>query len=124
MTATDQILARNNPHLFGDPAAIDDTYDFDRDKRVNATDQIIARNNAAFFFNALRLITAPEAEKKGLGPAYAGGLNSPDILPADLAWLSEYNPGSPANERTTKQEPPTAMIDRLLEAYWPVLRAP
>ena len=40
------------------PATIDNLYDFNRDKIVNATDQIIARNNQTLL-NALKLITAP-----------------------------------------------------------------
>ena len=57
VNATDEILARNNPHWFGDPALLDDPYDYNRDQRVNATDEIIARNNQTFFVTALQLIT-------------------------------------------------------------------
>ncbi len=60
VNAADEIGARNNPHSFLNPAAIDDVFDFNRDSRVNAADQIIARNNQTFFLNALQLITAPE----------------------------------------------------------------
>jgi len=56
VTATDQILARNNPHFFFDPAPIDDHCDYDRDTNVTATDQIIARNNMTFFFDSLTLL--------------------------------------------------------------------
>jgi hypothetical protein len=57
---TDEIGARNNPHtLGGNPAGIDDAYDFDRDKKVGPTDEIIARNNGTNSLTALKLITVP-----------------------------------------------------------------
>ena len=59
VNATDEILARNNPHTGANPAAIDDAYDFNRDKKVNATDQIIGRNNGTTGLTALQLITPP-----------------------------------------------------------------
>jgi len=55
--AMDEIAVRNNPAFFP-PAAIDDRYDFDRDRIVGATDQIIARGNRTFL-DALRLIAVP-----------------------------------------------------------------
>jgi hypothetical protein len=57
---TDEIGARNNPHtLGGNPAGIDDAYDFNRDKKVGPTDEIIARNNGTNSSTALKLIVAP-----------------------------------------------------------------
>jgi hypothetical protein len=57
---TDEIDTRNNPHtLGGNPADIDDAYDFDRDKKVGPTDEIIARNNGTNSLTALKLITVP-----------------------------------------------------------------
>jgi hypothetical protein len=57
---TDEIGARNNPHtLGGNPAGIDDAYDFDRDRKVGPTDEIIARNNGTNSLTALKLIIVP-----------------------------------------------------------------
>ena len=41
------------------PAAINDLYDYNRDKKVNSTDQIIARNNGTTGQTALQSITVP-----------------------------------------------------------------
>ena len=55
---------------------MDDRYDFNRDKLVNATDQIIARNNRTSPFTALKLITPPlesgggEGEGEGEAPGF------------------------------------------------------
>ncbi len=56
VTATDLLLARNNPRTFLNPAAIDLPYDYNRDGRVDATDVLLARNNPTNFLTALRLI--------------------------------------------------------------------
>ncbi|MCA9171498.1 MAG: hypothetical protein KDB23_27710, partial [Planctomycetales bacterium] len=47
---------RDNPHGFFNLAAIDDVYDYNRDRYVNATDQIIARNHATSLIERLRLL--------------------------------------------------------------------
>ena len=57
--ADDEAGARANPHTLLNPADIDDAYDFNRDRQVNATDRVIARHN----FGALELIVAPEASE-------------------------------------------------------------
>ncbi len=60
VTPTDEIGIRNNPHsLSVNPAAIDDAYDFNRDKKVGPTDSIICRNNGTNSGTALQLITLP-----------------------------------------------------------------
>ncbi len=59
VTATDLLLARNNPRTFLDPAGIDYPYDYNRDQRVNTTDLLLARNNQTHMFTALRRITPP-----------------------------------------------------------------
>jgi len=56
VTATDLLLARNNPRNFLHPAAVDFAYDYNRDQRVNATDVLLARNNQTNFLTALRLL--------------------------------------------------------------------
>ncbi|MBN1765001.1 MAG: hypothetical protein JW860_07060 [Sedimentisphaerales bacterium] len=50
--------ARNN--LWCGPISIDDLYDFNRDRNVNAIDFGIARDNMTNFLTALRLITVPD----------------------------------------------------------------
>ncbi len=59
VTATDLLLARNNPRNFLTPAAVDFAFDYNRDQRVNATDVLLARNNQTNFLTALRLIEPP-----------------------------------------------------------------
>ncbi|MBN1764062.1 MAG: thrombospondin type 3 repeat-containing protein [Sedimentisphaerales bacterium] len=60
VNALDTGGVRDNPKNFLDPAAIDDLYDFNRDKNVNALDFGIARDNATNFLTALELITVPD----------------------------------------------------------------
>ena len=60
VTPTDAINVRNNPHtLSGDPAGIEDVYDFDRNRKVGPTDQVICRDNGTNSGTALNLITVP-----------------------------------------------------------------
>ena len=59
VNATDEIMARMDPHHFLDPALIDNPHDYNRDEKVNATDEIIARSNGTHFLTRLQLITAP-----------------------------------------------------------------
>ena len=54
--ATDVLLTRQNPHPFFDPAEIDNVYDFNRDRRVDAIDTLIARNNQTWSGTELGLI--------------------------------------------------------------------
>jgi len=57
VNAFDMLGARNNQHNgVGNPAEIDDVYDFNRDTGVNSTDMLIARNNSTHFMNSLRLL--------------------------------------------------------------------
>ena len=51
------IGTRDNPHGPLNPAGIDDPYDFNRDRLVNATDLVIARDHNTSPLSALRLIT-------------------------------------------------------------------
>ena len=71
VNATDQTGARDNFTSFFNPAALDNPYDFNRDKRVNATDQTIARDNFTSFFSVLRLISPPAPASRGTGDAGA-----------------------------------------------------
>ena len=56
VNATDEIGVRNNPHNFGNPATVDDQYDYNKDRFVNATDQIISRDNSTNFLTQLKKI--------------------------------------------------------------------
>ncbi|MCK4275121.1 MAG: hypothetical protein KAX78_01300, partial [Phycisphaerae bacterium] len=60
VTPIDEVAVRNNPRtLANNPAAIDDNYDFNRDRKVSPTDAIICRNNGTNSMTALQLISAP-----------------------------------------------------------------
>ena len=76
VNATDEIMARNFLHGPLNRAAIDDPYDFNRDRLVNATDQIIARNNYTNPLTMLRLITATTAVSELL---HNGGFETGDF---------------------------------------------
>ncbi len=56
--ATDINGAKNNQKVL-QSAPIDDRFDYNRDKNVNATDQNISKNNATNFTTRLNLIVAP-----------------------------------------------------------------
>ena len=59
VTLDDELGAKNNPHIFF-PTGIDDAYDYNRDRFVDATDQIIARMNIGIFLNLITVPTGPE----------------------------------------------------------------
>ena len=60
VTPTDMIAVRNNTHTLAmSPAPIDDTCDFNRDRKVGPTDAIICRNNGMSSQTALKLISVP-----------------------------------------------------------------
>ena len=58
---------RANPHGPFGRAAVDDPYDYNRDRLVNATDIILARDNQTSPATALQLVTVPWAS--GAGPS-------------------------------------------------------
>lgn len=80
VNATDVIGTRNNTHGPLNPAAIDDRFDFNRDRLVNATDLVIARDHATSPLSALRLITPngalPSAPPLRHGPSPRSRLES------------------------------------------------
>ena len=59
VNAADVIAIRDNPRGPANPASIDDPYDLNRDRSVDAIDVILARNNATSPLSALRLIMPP-----------------------------------------------------------------
>jgi hypothetical protein len=60
--AFDEILTRANPRSPVNPAAIDNAFDFNRDKKVDASDQIISRSNRTSVLTALKLISVSNAD--------------------------------------------------------------
>ena len=72
VNATDVIGTRDNPHGPFNLAAIDDRFDFNRDRLVNATDLVIARDHITSPLTALRLIAptgaVPTAPLRRLAP--------------------------------------------------------
>jgi hypothetical protein len=100
--ATDISGARLNPHGFGNFALVDDAYDYNKDRNVNATDQSIANTNGTGFGTQLIKINigtggpfAPESGAGDSGPSGDSGLSSglaggggsqvPQALPASVA---------------------------------------
>jgi len=59
VNSSDENAARIHPRSFLNPAAIDDLYDYNRDKRVNSSDENFARIASTSFLNALKLIQLP-----------------------------------------------------------------
>ncbi len=121
VNATDEIGARNNPHTFANPAAIDDVFDYDRDTFVNATDQVISRNNSTNFATQLTLIDlgaggpfAPggDASDDGDEPSGGeGGTAAPLVVTADEP-IKPLRSNSESSDRT---EP--ALVPELPPAY-------
>ncbi len=58
----DVLMTRHNPQPFFNPATVENVYDFNRDKRVNAVDTLIARNNQTWSGNELVLIDLSPAQ--------------------------------------------------------------
>ena len=57
VNAADVITIRDNPRGPSNPAGVDNPFDINRDKSVDATDLILSRNNAASPLSALQLVT-------------------------------------------------------------------
>ena len=94
VNAADVIAIRDNPRGAANPASIDDPFDVNRDRAVDALDLILARNNATGPLSALRLIEtalpapAPPGEGEpalGTGPSAKAHTASLDALMAAKA---------------------------------------
>jgi L-ascorbate metabolism protein UlaG (beta-lactamase superfamily) len=59
VSAADEIGVRSNVTDAGEPAGIDNVYDFNRDNAVDAADELVARSNRRLLSGALPLISAP-----------------------------------------------------------------
>jgi hypothetical protein len=77
---SDEIGARNNAHVFGDLAPVDDAWDYNKDGLVDGTDQIFARNNQTGFADRLELFSAPL-----VAPVAAGLVASDDNTTNSIA---------------------------------------
>ena len=113
VTAVDIIdvyMTRFNPQPFFDPATIDNVYDFNRDRRVNAIDTLIARNNQTWSATELTLLDLTQTKAT---PALAETLQDEALIQVAEEqaseriwnWLQDYQPESsdspaPAKERT------------------------
>ena len=97
VNAIDMLMARNNPHPFADPVAVDFPHDFNRDRLVNAFDMLIARNNQTHFLNALGLIGVPAATSSAAATPAGAGLADDDSTLLD--WLYEFDPQDDRGKR-------------------------
>jgi hypothetical protein len=95
VNATDAVRARDNGHGPFNRAALDDAYDYNRDRLVNAVDVILARDNQTSPLTALRLITVPS-----LGSAVVEALAAPEASAAAQ--------NAPPQAPRTGQEAPAA----------------
>jgi L-ascorbate metabolism protein UlaG (beta-lactamase superfamily) len=59
VSAADEIGVRSNFTDVGEPAGVENVYDFNRDNAVDAADELIARSNRRLLSSALPLISAP-----------------------------------------------------------------
>ena len=84
VNASDVIAVRDNPRGQSSPAAIDNPFDVNRDRRVDAVDVVLARNGATGPLAALRLIT-PEPAEPAPPPAVAAGESKGPCPPVSVA---------------------------------------
>ena len=123
--AVDVLLTRQNPQPFFDPAAIDNVYDFNRDRRVDAIDTLIARNNQTWSGTELELIDlaakgAVQSEAKNAGPI-SGNWAQPlgdaplnDVaLRAAFDWLYEVEADASSVKLATKDDPSSDALGKL-----------
>ena len=59
VNAADEGLIRTHPRSLLNPAGLDDRYDINRDRKVDAADQLLCRRNSTLPSNALRLVSLP-----------------------------------------------------------------
>ena len=80
--------ARDNPHGPFNRTAIDDPYDYNRDRRVYASDMILARENQTTPSTSLQLITVPGVGGTGsllVGPEFVRLCRTaPERIPAGV----------------------------------------
>ncbi|MEE8452562.1 MAG: Ig-like domain-containing protein [Thermoguttaceae bacterium] len=117
VNATDEIAARNFQHGSLNPAAIDDRYDYNRDRLVDGTDQIIARNNQTNPLSMLRLITAPAADAV-LGETPSLAPKGQQIDPVTADWLCEFDAINSRTRTSKDRSAAEIAVDALLASDW------
>ena len=120
--AMDVLAVRNNPRPFFDPAELDNPYDFNRDRRVNAIDTLIARNNQTWAGTELQLIDLSALPARAI--VQDPEAVDDEIASARFAWLQQIDPdvspGRAAQIVGYSGERVERAIDRLLALsdYW------
>jgi hypothetical protein len=114
VNASDEILTRNNPKTFVNPATLTTAYDFNRDGFVNAADQILARSSVTSPNNTLRLLVAP-----GANLAPLSGANQMFVAQEDQAVAFAL---SATHALTTQSAPPSELqrleVEQAKAAVW------
>lgn len=147
VTATDLLLARNNPRNRLSPPAVDFPYDFNRDGQVNATDVLLARNHQTNFLGALKLIdlsvlhVAAEGEdaREIVSPVHPDtGEDAAEVVAAsvfdavferqsddlgvrsrELAWLYEFEQFRAGHRRTLQESSGRKVVEAVLATLLP-----
>jgi hypothetical protein len=88
VNVADAMGARKNPVALPDLAAIDNLYDFDRDRDVDQNDQLIARNHPALFNQGLVLISPPAPPQPTVPQPMAPILSPAAELDESPLWAS------------------------------------
>ncbi len=113
--AIDVLATRQNPQPFFDPATIDNVYDFNRDRRVNAIDTLIARNNQTWSGTELELIDLSVKRKVQSGKPHAesGSLSAFSSRLSALDWVYEFEPLGTGQVSSQRVKPVSAVVDKL-----------
>ncbi|MEX0938585.1 MAG: Ig-like domain-containing protein [Pirellulales bacterium] len=85
----DELGARNNTHGFGNPATVDDPWDYNKDRFVDPVDQLFARNNGTGFTTRLNLMSAPAAGLLSAGLSSGesnGGPTAAALIGGESGW--------------------------------------
>ncbi|KKL69631.1 hypothetical protein LCGC14_2112970, partial [marine sediment metagenome] len=117
VNATDEIAARNFQHGPFNRAAIDDPYDYNRDRLVNGTDQIIARNNQTNPLTMLRLITPPAVDA-AIEQVVEQASQDPQLISTTANWLAELEQIGSRQSSTKNSKTAEEAVDELLATYW------
>ena len=89
VNASDVISVRGNPHIFVNPAELDDVWDINRDSLVNATDMLIARKNSTSFPTALQVITPDIVQNGPLPLESAAPATAPATAPTTAPAVAD-----------------------------------
>ncbi len=104
--------ARDNPRGNPPGAAIDNTYDFNRDGLIDGTDMAIVRDNVTNFQTALRLITPTTPPPTAMLIAAEVGVEPlSSVVPEQLGQQS-YKSAQPCDSRCGPQTPSPMLTGR------------